>query len=485
MPIPQKFAPAVLTVLIGTACTNDPVGSRWDYTVIPIGAQAFSGRAGAELPETLVVEVHGEFDLPAEGIQVVWGLPGSAGTFEVLSARTDALGRSSALWRLDLEEGTQEAFVNVGDGIALGEGEPVRFVAEASTLHVLQVSVGDVHACVIDMSHRALCWGGNWSGQLGTGDFEARSEPTPVLGLPEVQEIKATSPRHTCARDYQNQVWCWGDNSFGEVGPGGGMPSQPLPVRVTGAEGAVQLVLGTSYEEFFTCALLASGETRCWGFNGRGMLGTGDTLSSPTPRPVAGAHQFTRIYTGDQRTCGLTLAGEAYCWGDATQDELAPLPAGSYLEPVRVAEGLSFGSLAVGAYAVCGLSSFGVPHCFGTMFGGNLGTWLTNGSWSTTAPVRPQTPETFVQLAPDGFAGVYARTSDGRVFMWGEVCCDAYVVPPQLITPTIRFVDIAAGGGNSYCGITESLALYCGRPGWWFWRQEENLEGILPESSQD
>ncbi|HET9294394.1 MAG TPA: hypothetical protein VFO06_08885 [Gemmatimonadales bacterium] len=424
-----------------------------------------------------MIEVRGDLDLPVEGIQVVWGLSGSDGKFEVLTPRTDANGRSAAVWKLGLAEGTQEAFVNVGDGVAIGTGESVRFVAEASTLHVREVSVGQGHACAITMDRRAVCWGANWTGQLGTGDLEPRDAPTPVLGLPEVVEIRATGNWHTCARDTQNGVWCWGSSANGAVGPGAMQPHQLVPVRVPDVDGAVRLTVGSSWDTF-SCALLASGETKCWGSNRGGMLGTGDTVSSAAPRLVLGDHQFTTISSGEYRTCGRTATGEAYCWGDARGEELAPLPAGMYLEPVLVADGMKFDSLAVGAYAVCGLRSFGKAYCFGNIGGGNLGTWLPNGEYATKAPVPPETTESFVQLESDGWSGMYARTSDGRVFMWGEVCCDAYVVPPVLITPTIHFVEIAAGSGNRYCGITESGGLYCGAPGWWFWKQEETLEGI-------
>ena len=62
------------------------------------------------------------------------------------------------------------------------------------------------------------CWGANVSGQLGTGDVESRSVPTPVAGdLGQVSSM-STGLSHTCAINAEQSLFCWGSNSEGQLG---------------------------------------------------------------------------------------------------------------------------------------------------------------------------------------------------------------------------------------------------------------------------
>lgn len=95
------------------------------------------------------------------------------------------------------------------------------------------------HFCGLDDGGVAYCWGNNWRGQLGIGEHGSlgkpsfRDEPTPVLTGLRFQAIVAESS-HTCALTADEQVWCWGENSSEQLGPGTGTPSgfSSVPVRV-------------------------------------------------------------------------------------------------------------------------------------------------------------------------------------------------------------------------------------------------------------
>jgi len=447
--------------------------------VVPLTTTPLAGTAGWPLTDTLVVEVRTADGQPARHVKVQWSLP-SGGSLAVeradatdpMTGTTDNRGRNFAVWTLGLPEGAQEARV------AVGLGQPARFTATATVLHATQVTVGDGYQCAVLPDQRPVCWGSNGYAQLGTGDTVARAAPTPVQGLAAVREIRASNDAHTCARDLSGDVWCWGYNVSGGVGPAGAQPYQPVPVPVAGAEGTVSLSVSNTWGLNYTCAVLGAGGATCWGYNTRGQLGTGDTISSAAPRPVVGSGSFTRVYSGELRSCALDAGGEAWCWGNASRGELAPLPPGTYLTPVQPVPGFTYTSLAVGAYAVCGIQTIGGTSCWGNDFG-SFGHIPVSDLQPGDGPVHPDLNENLARLVSDGWNGYYARSLYGLGYVWGETgCCDVFTLPPQMITPSLRIQDIAAGGGGDYCVISEAGGLYCGRVNWWFRDQSESLAGI-------
>src|SRR5690606_24984530 len=91
---------------------------------------------------------------------------------------------------------------------------------------------------------------------------------------------------HGCAVSAQGQAYCWGGNYSGELGTGEDGYSTRTAVEATAAnaEGTiVQISAGGSH----TCALLGSGtnRVRCWGQQSNGRLGNGSTEGAVVPIP--------------------------------------------------------------------------------------------------------------------------------------------------------------------------------------------------------
>ena len=81
-----------------------------------------------------------------------------------------------------------------------------------------------------------LCWGSNFSGQLGSGVSLVPGYPQLVTVIDRVRQI-AGGRDSTCAVAEQGSAWCWGDNSQGQLGRGTTSPfgtANPTPVEVTG-----------------------------------------------------------------------------------------------------------------------------------------------------------------------------------------------------------------------------------------------------------
>jgi len=196
-----------------------------------------------------------------------------------------------------------------GDGTSdqLGDpsaGSPLTPHLVPNLSGVKQMAVGLQHTCALKSDGTAICFGSNIEGQLGaTGGAS-------VSGLTGAVEI-SLGALHSCARLSNGTVKCWGDNGYGELGDGSGK-NQPAPVLVSGLTGVTQIAAGGEH----TCALLGDGTAKCWGWNQDQELGDGTTApNQPTPQPVVGLTGVKKIVCGGENTCALLDTGEVKCWG--------------------------------------------------------------------------------------------------------------------------------------------------------------------------
>ncbi|MCX6015025.1 MAG: hypothetical protein NT020_05480, partial [Chloroflexales bacterium] len=99
---------------------------------------------------------------------------------------------------------------------------------------VPDIVVGTDFSCALDDSGTVWCWGDNTYGQLGDGTTTPSSEPVQVTGLSGVQSFSAGST-HVCAIDGSNAVWCWGHNDHGQLGTNNILDSSS-PIQVSGTD---------------------------------------------------------------------------------------------------------------------------------------------------------------------------------------------------------------------------------------------------------
>jgi alpha-tubulin suppressor-like RCC1 family protein len=174
------------------------------------------------------------------------------------------------------------------------------------------LAVGEVHACALDGSGAAFCWGANQAGQVGDGALVDRTLPVAALGGRSYTQIVA-GLAHTCALDAGGAAYCWG--AAGRIGrASASVVDQATPGAVAGAQRFVQIAAGGSH----TCGIDNAGQTWCWGDNSRAQFGDGTLASSQLPVRTAGLPAFTQITAGGGHTCGVTAAGAVWCWGADT-----------------------------------------------------------------------------------------------------------------------------------------------------------------------
>ena len=179
-----------------------------------------------------------------------------------------------------------------------------------------QLAAASASMCALRVDGAAFCWGTAANGQLGFGSASGtRSQPVPVQGNHQFVQIVGGSA-HYCARTAQGEVWCWGSNTFGQLGDGT-MDNRVVPVRAHGGTtfASITAAAGT------TCGLDGTGAAFCWGSGANGTLGNGNVSSvstnrSLTPFAVLGELRFRELSAlGSGTVCGKTLTDRLYCWG--------------------------------------------------------------------------------------------------------------------------------------------------------------------------
>jgi alpha-tubulin suppressor-like RCC1 family protein len=282
-----------------------------------------------------------------------------------------------------------------------------------------QVTAGGFHSCGLVSSGQAWCWGYNADGRLADGTTNLGLAPVQVLQGALSFTFLSAGDAHTCALDSSGQAYCWGNNSYGQIGDSTKVfASTPTAVHQPAGVTFTQIASGARH----TCALTSAGQAYCWGYNGDGQVGIGAALQSLIPAAVSqpGGVTFTAVFTEYQHSCGLTSGGQAYCWGLNGNGQLGDNSTTTRKTPVAVSQsgGLTFVTLSTGAAHTCGLDSSGAAYCWGFNSNGQLGTSNTT---SSLVPVAVSMPAgvTFNQVSI-GAVHSCALDGNGQTWCWGR-----------------------------------------------------------------
>ena len=184
------------------------------------------------------------------------------------------------------------------------------------------LAAGGDHTCAVDTTGKAWCWGED--GTLATGDSSLGALPKHThrripaftdLGVPADFVAIDTDFSHTCAVSAAQDVFCWGDNFFGQLGAPQAIPSSTRALLVRSGNRYKSIATGMSH----SCAVQASnGLVDCWGDNAHFQL-TGNvnsakfiTINSKVPLASRGV-QF--MAAGATTTCAQVSNDDTVCWG--------------------------------------------------------------------------------------------------------------------------------------------------------------------------
>ncbi|HEX7123827.1 MAG TPA: protein kinase [Gemmatimonadaceae bacterium] len=193
------------------------------------------------------------------------------------------------------------------------------------------LAVGPYHSCAITRRGAAYCWGRNDEGQLGDGSTTHRETPTAVRLESSVTSL-AAGAAHTCAVVSGGQVWCWGRNNYGQLGLAGFEEGSAVPRRVVAPASFTTVVAGSVH----TCGRGRDGRVWCWGRNSYGQLGDGTTTDQPRPVEVPGVSSVVALDAGAAHTCAVERDGTTWCWGYNVDGQVGRGDRDNALAPARV-----------------------------------------------------------------------------------------------------------------------------------------------------
>jgi len=213
------------------------------FTATPLHApSAISVASGAPIRDIAVNEA--TFIVREDGIAESWGSNALLARASSLSPDANPLATSlGKVTSIDVVENHGCAAAN-GNALCWGTDvgpdprtvtapEPIVQIATTKTVYSGATVVKPSRWCAVTPKGTVYCLGDNASGQAGDGTTDFAYRPVEVTGLPDPAAQVRTTNDATCVLLTSGDVYCFGNNYYGQLGNGVMRRSSIVPVKVT------------------------------------------------------------------------------------------------------------------------------------------------------------------------------------------------------------------------------------------------------------
>lgn len=381
---------------------------------------------------------------------------------------------------------------------------------------IVSFCAGERHTCSAFDSKKMKCWGQKYAWGLSTtlGDYLGDEQGEIGDSMPYIDvgagvgviEISC-GVTHVCARLDTGNMKCLGSNFEGQAGVGTitnpigeirGYIGNSLPAVNLGTE---VKVLGIALGAFHTCAKVSGNKLKCFGLNGSGQLGQGNTTTLGTSAPQMGDNlpfidlgvnsEIDSIYSGlyVYHNCVILSAPTASyqrikCWGyneyyqlgygDTKKRGDEPGEMGDNLPLVDLGAESKVKKLSIGESYTCALLVNNVLKCFGKNSFGQLGLG-SNGMISSTGDSMPSVTidssktiklmsggsmhhcivyDDMTSMKCIGFSN-YGQLGQGDTKNWGD--------EPTTLIPSVPLIDLGTGPikiKSIHCGTWHTCVVF-------------------------
>jgi len=183
------------------------------------------------------------------------------------------------------------------------ESQFVSVLPDKNIVAVQQLTFSYQNTCALTDQKELYCWGLNSYGEMGKGDIVESNTPTLVMS--QVIDFD-TGVALVCAINESFELYCWGTSSSGI---GNGSTSSFSPTRIGGTDLFTKVKSGR-----VNCAIRQdNGRVMCWGATYG--IGNGSSASRATPTLTSDTDSYQKIFAYGSGTCGVT-SGIIRCWGE-------------------------------------------------------------------------------------------------------------------------------------------------------------------------
>lgn len=359
-----------------------------------------------------------------------------------------------------------------------------------------QIAVGRDHVCNISWAGDSYCWGKNTYGQLGSTEYNQINYPYPVTmnDVGEATTLKfetlseGASNFHVCGLTSNGKMYCWGDNTTGQLGDGNSGTTENAPVAVSwefstelGTKRYKDILTGPNH----TCAAASDGELLCWGTLEDGEFGnsneTGSYITSETNAYYLGESNVQKVTGGYYFTIAHNGYGLGFASGDnlyaqlgldnTTDREYFTTITNTFYDNIFMN---FFKDIDAGNYHSCGILPTGQVFCWGYNYYGQ------GGVGNATTPLISKYPSTSTahsyrtkQVSAGGYS-TCILTGDGDVFCFGRNNYGQLGDGTNTDNSSVVQVDTSgftAGDSQAFvqisvglyhaCGVTSDAKAYC------------------------
>lgn len=287
------------------------------------------------------------------------------------------------------------------------------------------------YLCAISLSNQTYCtdfFGSAW---------EYYSPDLSGLGGQYFKEVHTGFIEiNMCGLTNSNNVYCWGNNDFGQLGDGSSITSGfsfsniPAPLSMSG------ILSGKTIKKLETgvitnYVLASDDKVYAWGNGDGGELGNGILANSSSPVAVSMTGSLSGktvkdLAAGTNAACLISSEDKIYCWGIAsatitnqTNINVDLSTPTQVIDTNSVLVGKQFNKMSIGNEHGCAIAKDNAVYCWG----GNQYGQLGNGSFGgSRAPVAVDLTPLAGKIPNDISVGGYhtcITTTDSSLFCWG------------------------------------------------------------------
>jgi len=329
-----------------------------------------------------------------------------------------------------------------------------------------QISSGGSHTCALRTDGTIWCWGGDTFGQLGNGAGLTDNQHVPIQESTAATDwvMVNAGDQHTCAVKTNGTLWCWGSANDGRLGNGAAFGNQETPSQEsTAATNWAAVEAGNRH----TCAIKTNGTLWCWGLDNWGQLGNGADGAQTSPdQESTAATDWATVSGGQEFTCATKTNGTLWCWGVDSFGKLGNGADGNQISPDQESTAATdWTKVDAGDNHACATKTNGTLWCWGWDSSGQLGNGADGNQISPDQESTSATDWAAVWTANNHTC---ATKTNGTLWCWGPDTngelgngADGSQISPDQESTSATDWKAMTGGSSHSCAVKTNGTVWC------------------------